>query len=71
MNSSRITSSLVIIIDGSDKDTKSKTIPSALGRNLSSSSYIVLIPDLIGEIQKPIQPATRRVEIAKLFQLYI
>ena len=66
-NSSRITSSLVIIIDGSDKDTKSKTIPSALGRNLSSSSYIVLIPDLIGRNTKnPIQPATRRVEIAKI-----
>ena len=66
-NSSRITSSLVIIIDGSDNDTKSKTIPSALGRNLSSSSYIVLIPDLIGRNTKnPTQPATRRVEIAKI-----
>ena len=63
-NSSRITSSLVIIIDGSDNDTKSKTIPSALGRNRSSSSYTVLIADLKGRKTKnPIQPATKRVVI--------
>ena len=52
-------------IEGSERETKSRTIPSALGKNLSSNSQTVLIPDLIGrKTKKPIQPAINKVEIA-------
>ena len=37
-----------MITEGSDKETKSKTIPSALGRNFSSKSVTTSIADLIG-----------------------
>ena len=56
-----------MMIEGSDKETKSRTIPSARGKNLSSNSYTVLMPDLIGRKTKnPIQPAINKVEIANI-----
>ena len=39
----------MIIIEGSDNDTKSKTMPSALGKNFSSKSVTTPIADLIGK----------------------
>ena len=59
--------SAVIIIDGSDKETKSKTIPSALGKNFYSKVETTSIPDLIGwNTKKPNQPAIKRDEIIKI-----
>ena len=53
-----------MIVEGSESDTKFKTIPSALGRNLSSSELTTSILDLIGrKIKKPTQPARRMLEI--------
>ena len=42
----------VIITEGSDKDTKSKTIPSARGRNFSSRLVTTSIADFIGKKEK-------------------
>ena len=54
----------VIIVEGSESDTKFKTIPSALGRNLSSSEVTTAILDLIGrKIKKPTHPANKILEI--------
>ena len=54
----------VMIVDGSDNETKFKTIPSALGRNLSSRVVTTSILDLIGKnTKKPTQPANKILEI--------
>ena len=52
------------IIDGSDKETKSRTIPSALGRNFSSRVDTTSIPDLIGrKTKKPTFWIARRLNV--------
>ena len=53
-----------MIVDGSDNETKFKTIPSALGRNFSSRVVTTSILDLIGKnIKKATQPANKILEI--------
>ena len=48
--------------DGSERETKFKTIPSALGRNLSSKSVTTDIADFIGrKTKKPTQAANRKL----------
>ena len=50
----------VIIVEGSDKETKFKTIPSALGKNFSSRLVTTSILDLIGKkTKKPTHPANK------------
>ena len=54
----------VIIVDGSDSETKFNTIPSALGKNFSSRFVTTSILDLIGKkTKKPTQPANKILEI--------
>ena len=66
-NSSKILLSAVMIEDGSDNETKFKTIPSARGRNFSSNELTTLIPDLIGKNTKnPNHPANKMLEINKM-----
>ena len=49
--------------EGSDKETKFRTIPSALGRNFSSRSVTISIPDLIGKkTKKPIHAANIKLD---------
>ena len=63
-NSSSIWLSDVMMVDGSDKDTKFRTIPSALGKNFSSRDVTTSILDLIGKnTKKPTQPASKMLEI--------
>jgi hypothetical protein len=48
--------------DGSDRETKFNTIPSALGRNFSSKSVTTDIADLIGrKTKKPTHAAKRKL----------
>ena len=61
-NSSRTLLSEVIIRDGSESETKFSTIPSALGRNLSSRSVTTDIADFIGRKTKnPTHAANRKL----------
>jgi hypothetical protein len=54
----------VTIVDGSDNETKFRTIPSALGRNFSSREVTTSILDLIGKnTKKPTQPASNILEM--------
>ena len=53
-----------MIVDGSDSETKFRTIPSALGRNFSSRVVTTSILDLTGKnTKKPTHPANRMLEI--------
>ena len=53
-----------MIVDGSDNETKFRTIPSALGKNLSSREVITSILDLIGRnTKKPTHPANNILEM--------
>ena len=51
-----------MMVEGSESETKFRTIPSALGKNFSSRLVTTSIPDFIGRNKKnPIQPAMRVV----------
>ena len=67
LNRDPIKLSEVMITEGSDNETKSNTIPSALGKNLSSRFVTTSIPDLIGKnIKNPNHPAMSKDEINKI-----
>ena len=53
-----------MIVDGSESETKFKTIPSALGKNFSSREVTTSMLDFIGKnVKKPTHPASSMLEI--------
>ena len=63
-NSSKTLLSDVMIVDGSESETKFSTIPSALGKNFSSRDVTISILDLIGKnIKNATHPESKMLEI--------
>ena len=62
-SSAKLSPSAEMITDGSDKEVKSKTIPSACGKNFFSREEIVEILDFIGRKRKKPIHVDSRIEL--------